>query len=130
MKQFFKKFSSFNKKINLKSSLVKFFPILVLKAGQQKYLMKDEDSKGRSEIKVNETEENKKIKGDELEMKDIIRGEYENKIRAFSSIEKKFYLFAKKGENGKYEMDYVNLFQSLIPFPYTKVIGHSEVNYN
>ena len=121
MKQFFKRFSS-QSKFNLKNSLRNFFPLIILKAGQQKLFMK-EDCK--DEVIVNQNDKNEK-----LELKDKIRGEYENKIRAFSSIEKKFYLFAKKGENGKYEMDYVNLFQSLIPFPYTKVIGHSEVNYN
>ena len=46
---------------------------------------------------------------------DIIKGEYENKLRIFSPIEKRFLIFGKiKTEKDK--MSYMDFFESLVPF--------------
>jgi len=57
---------------------------------------------------------------DKLDMKEIVKGEYENKIRAFASIEKRFLVFARVKKTGDYKMNYVQFLESLIPFNYIK----------
>lgn len=114
MNNFFRKFHkrSFNIKLNTKFLI----PVFFLKFNHQRFFMKN-DSKSPNIQNIAE----------EVEAKDLIRGEYENKIRAFSSVEKKYYLFSKKGEDGVRAMDSVNFFESLIPFPYAKVSSHDAV---
>lgn len=52
--------------------------------------------------------------------KDRIRGEYENKIRMFSTPEKIFEIFATiKKDDGLY-MSYSDLFRAICPFNYTE----------
>jgi hypothetical protein len=120
MKNFFKKFHYKLSKIKIDSKCL--IPFLLLKAHHQRLFLRTEE---------NHDLQNKNLKNkiEEVETKDLIRGEYENKIRAFSSIEKKFYLFSKKGEDGVRAMDSVNFFESLIPFPYSKVSSHDEVKF-
>jgi hypothetical protein len=60
---------------------------------------------------------------DELAAKIMLRGEYENKIRIFSSIEKRFLIFAKNDN----KMSYFQFLDSLIPFQYIKTLTHEEV---
>ena len=127
MKSFFKKFSSYRKKLNFKKNFLKFFPVLVLKSSQQKYYMKEEDSNENSTVLKDDYKKDFN-KSFELERSDKIKGDYENRIIAFSSIEKKFFLFAKKGADGNYVMDYVDFFNSFIPFPYSKISSRDEVN--
>ncbi len=45
----------------------------------------------------------------------IIKGEYENKIRIFSPIEKRYCIFGKIDSSEK-QMNYFDFFESLIPF--------------
>ncbi len=120
MKNFYKKFQNKFTKIKIDSKCL--IPFLLLKANHQRFLLQTEENN-------NLLNNNLKNKIEEVEAKDLIRGEYENKIRAFSSIEKKFYLFSKKGEDGVRAMDSVNFFESLIPFPYSKVSSHDEVKF-
>jgi len=63
-----------------------------------------------------------------LDMKLIIRGEYENRIRAFSSIEKKYSIFAGVKNFEQVRMNYFQFFDSLIPFAYSHTISNKEVN--
>ena len=70
-------------------------------------------------------EEEKKEK--KLDMKVIIRGEYENRIRAFSSIEKKYTIFAAVKNFEHVRMNYFQFFDSLIPFAYSDIISNQEV---
>ena len=117
MKYFFKKFT-FNK-LNLRLTIIKFLPLIMLKSKSQVLFLKEELPKDNIKIEDNSNSD--------LEMKFIIRGEYENKLRAFASIEKKFAQFGKKDKSGKYHMEYVNFFESLTPFPYAKVQTHKDV---
>lgn len=57
---------------------------------------------------------------DKLDMKEIVKGEYENKIRSFASVEKRFLVFAKVKQIGDYKMTYGQFLQSLLPFNYIK----------
>jgi hypothetical protein len=59
----------------------------------------------------------------DLTGQEIIRGEYENKIRIFSSIEKRFLIF---GKNEK-QMSYFRFLDSLIPFQFIKTLPDEEV---
>ena len=115
---YFKKFL-FSFKFNLKNTLFQFSPIIILKAGHQKLSMNNDKKDLVPEIEKKEN----------LELKYLIKGEYENKIRAFSSIEKKFFVFSKKDLKLNYSMDYIDFFDSLIPFPYTKVLSNDDVNF-
>jgi hypothetical protein len=62
-----------------------------------------------------------------LEMKDIVRGEYENKIRTFSSIEKRFLIFAKIKKFGDFKMTHFQLLDSLVPFQYIKTMSPDDL---
>jgi hypothetical protein len=73
-------------------------------------------------------EEEEKKESTELEMKDIVRGEYENKIRTFSSIEKRFLIFAKIKKYGDYRMNYFQFLDSLVPFQYIKTKNSEEIS--
>jgi len=67
-------------------------------------------------------------KKNELEMKTIIRGEYENRIRAFATIEKKYGIFAGVKNFDEVRMNYYQFFDSLIPFCYSEnTIPNQEV---
>lgn len=78
-------------------------------------------------FKILRLEEEEKENFD-LEKKDIIRGEYENKIRIFSSIEKRFLIFAKINEIKKdYRMNYFQFLDSLVPFQYIKTKKYEDV---
>ena len=73
-------------------------------------------------------EEEEKKESTELEMKDIVRGEYENKIRTFSSIEKRFLIFAKIKKYGDYRMNYFQFLDSLTPFQYIKIKSVDDIS--
>lgn len=66
------------------------------------------------------SEEEEDKQSDQLEMKEIVKGEYENKIRTFASIEKRFLVFAKVKRHGDYRMNYTQFLDSLVPFHYIK----------
>jgi calcium uptake protein 1, mitochondrial len=56
---------------------------------------------------------------EEASRADIIRGNYENKIRFFSSPEKTFEVFAsEKSEDGKLCMSYKDFLRAMTPFCY------------
>lgn len=55
-----------------------------------------------------------------LDWKDVTRGEYENKIRNFASIEKRFLVFANAIKYGDSKMTYFQFLNSLVPFQYIK----------
>lgn len=55
----------------------------------------------------------------------IIKGEYENKIRIFSPIEKRYCIFGKIDSSEK-QMDYFEFFESLIPFQNIQNKKHDE----
>lgn len=63
----------------------------------------------------------------QLTNKDIVRGEYENRIRQFSSIEKKFQIFAKIKKYGDFKMTYFQFLDSLVPFQYIKTIPLDQI---
>jgi hypothetical protein len=63
----------------------------------------------------------------DLEMKEIVKGEYENKIRTFASIEKRFLVFAKVKKYGDYRMNYTQFLDSLVPFNYIKTKSSEEM---
>lgn len=73
-------------------------------------------------------DEDEKKESTGLEMKDIVRGEYENKIRTFSSIEKRFLIFAKIKKYGDYRMNYFQFLDSLVPFQYIKTKNSEEIS--
>ena len=62
-----------------------------------------------------------------LEMKEIVKGEYENRIRSFASVEKRFLVFAKVKQIGDYKMTYGQFLQSLLPFNYIKTKSVEEM---
>jgi hypothetical protein len=99
--------SSFNKKIPTHTFLV--LPLIYMP--NVAYLADDE----------------KKENEHELEMKDIVRGEYENKIRTFSTIEKRFLIFAKIKKYGDFRMDYYQFLDSLVPFQYIKTLPQEDL---
>lgn len=55
----------------------------------------------------------------------IIKGEYENKIRIFSPIEKRYCIFGKI-DSAEKQMDYFEFFESLIPFQNIQNKKHDE----
>lgn len=59
---------------------------------------------------------------EELGMKDIIHGEYLNRIRYFASTEKRFTIFAKIKSKDAIQMDYFQFLDSLTPFTYSKTL--------
>jgi hypothetical protein len=73
-------------------------------------------------------DENKK--SNPLDLKDIVKGEYENKIRSFASIEKRFLIFSKAKKYGDYTMSYFQFLESLIPFQYIRTIPSDELIKN
>jgi hypothetical protein len=74
-----------------------------------------------------EEEEEKEKESTELTMKEIIKGEYENKIRTFASIEKKFSIFANCKKIGDLKMSYYQFIDSLTPFQYIKTKSSEEM---
>lgn len=92
------------------------FPILCMP--KMLVLKDDEDKNEKSEDSFT------------LEMKDIIRGEYENKIRTFASIEKRFLIFSKVKSGQDYRMTYFQFLDSLVPFQYIKTNPSEEVIKN
>jgi len=68
-----------------------------------------------------------KKESEELEFKDIVRGEYENKIRTFSSIEKKFLIFSKAKTNEEPKMNYYQFLETVVPFQYMKVLKEESI---
>ena len=52
----------------------------------------------------------------ELELKDITLGEYENRIRSFASIEKRFHVFANIKSSDDIKMNYFQFLYSMVPF--------------
>lgn len=74
-----------------------------------------------------EEDKNKKQDSSELEFKDIIRGEYENKIRIFSPIEKKFLIFSKLKSTEDLKMSSLNFLNCVTPFQYMKTLGEDEI---
>lgn len=77
--------------------------------------------------KVLYLKEEKEKESDELEFKDIIRGEYENKIRTFSPIEKKFLIFSKIKSTEELKMNYFQFLDSVVPFQYMKERNENEL---
>lgn len=73
--------------------------------------------------KMEDQEEDEK-----LDIKDITRGEYENKIRTFSSIEKKFLVFANIKKYGETKMSYIQFLHSMVPFQYIKTKNIADVD--
>lgn len=71
--------------------------------------------------------EEEKKESDELEFKEIIRGEYENKIRTFSSIEKKFLIFSRIKSTEELKMNYFQFLDSVVPFQYMKEIKEDQL---
>jgi hypothetical protein len=63
----------------------------------------------------------------EIEIKDIIRGEYENKLRKFASLEKKFMVFSGITSSDKIHMTQAQFFNCIIPFQHMKTIPFSEM---
>jgi hypothetical protein len=72
--------------------------------------------------KIAKLEEDKESSNQDftLNIKDVVRGEYENKIRTFASTEKKFLIFAKIKQYGDLRMTYFQFLDSLVPFQYIK----------
>lgn len=64
---------------------------------------------------------------DELEFKEIIRGEYENKIRTFSTIEKKFLIFSRIKSTDELKMSYFQFLDSAVPFQYMKELNEDQL---
>lgn len=64
---------------------------------------------------------------DGLEMKDITVGEYENRIRNFASIEKRFMVFANVRDPNEIKMNYFQFLYSLVPFQHIKTRSKAEV---
>ena len=71
--------------------------------------------------------EEEEKESDELEFKEIIRGEYENKIRTFSPIEKKFLIFSRLKSTDELKMNYFQFLDSVVPFQYMKEIKEEKL---
>jgi hypothetical protein len=67
------------------------------------------------------------LEEEELQIKDIIQGEYLNRIRIFAKPEKKFTIFAQLNSSSDPVMTYFQLLDSLTPFPYTKILSIPEI---
>jgi hypothetical protein len=72
-------------------------------------------------------EEEDKKQSDELEFKDIIRGEYENKIRLFAPIEKRFLIFSRIKNNDDLKMSYFQFLDCVVPFQYMKTLKEDKL---
>ena len=68
-------------------------------------------------------------KENRLDLKIAVRGQYENKIRAFASIEKKFAVFANIKTQDNLTMSYYQFFDSLTPFAYSEIDTLPEVSH-
>ena len=69
-----------------------------------------------------------KCESEDLTSVEVIRGEYENKIRSFASIEKRFLLFSKVKKAGEIPtMTYFQFLESIVPFQYMKTKPREEV---
>lgn len=77
---------------------------------------------------MEEVKENQEAESTELDIKDIIKGEYENRLRTFSTIEKKYHIFANIKNAGEAKMSYIQFLHSLIPFQYIKTKSIDEVD--
>ena len=73
------------------------------------------------------SKEDKKKDSNVLDFKDIIRGEYENKIRTFSSIEKRFLIFSRVKSTEDIKMTYYQFLDSVVPFQYMKTLPEAEL---
>lgn len=62
---------------------------------------------------------------EEMTSTERIKGEYENRIRIFSPIEKKYSIFGKI-KNKSQQMDYYQFFDSLIPYQGIKLYSGEE----
>jgi len=111
---FFRFNSFFKKKLNKKCINKNLWVPLVfspfLFAKNVLFLEKDEDNESN-----------------ELSFKDIIRGEYENKIRTFSPIEKKFLIFSKIKSSDEVKMSYFQFLDSVVPFQYMKTLNEEKL---
>jgi hypothetical protein len=58
----------------------------------------------------------------DIKLKDSIRGEYENKIRVFASLEKRFMIFSDIKTPDKLSMSQNQFFHCILPFQYMKTI--------
>jgi hypothetical protein len=65
-------------------------------------------------------------KSTELDLKEITLGEYENRIRSFASIEKRFLVFANITSPGDVKMNYFQFLHSMVPFQYIKTRSKTE----
>ena len=74
--------------------------------------------------KEKEKEKNQKEKEEshDIHLKDLIRGEYENKIRMFCGLEKKFLVFAGIKSSENLQMTYGQFLDCIIPFQHMKTI--------
>ena len=62
----------------------------------------------------------------ELDIKDITLGEYENRIRNFASIEKRFLVFANVHSKDDLKMNYFQFLHNLVPYQYIKIRDKKE----
>jgi hypothetical protein len=62
----------------------------------------------------------------ELDLKEITLGEYENRIRNFASIEKRFLIFANIKSPNDIKMNYFQFLHSMVPFQYIKTRSKTE----
>lgn len=69
----------------------------------------------------------KSIKLQALSSTEIIKGEYENKIRIFSPIEKRYLIFGKI-KNSEDSMDTIGFFESLVPFQNLEIKNKEEIH--
>lgn len=69
------------------------------------------------------------IKEPQIANKDLIKGEYNNRIRIFSPLEKKYLIFGNI-QNEKDQMSLFQFFNSLIPFQYIATLPFEEVLKN
>lgn len=67
------------------------------------------------------------IKLQALSSTEVIKGEYENKIRIFSPIEKRYLIFGKI-KSSEDSMDSIGFFESLLPFHNLETRSREEIN--
>lgn len=72
-------------------------------------------------------EEEKKNESEKLSINEIIRGEYENKIRFFAALEKKFMIFAGINSVEKDQMTYFQFLHCITPFQHMKTLQLEEI---
>jgi len=71
--------------------------------------------------------EEEEKESEKLDFKELIRGEYENKIRTFSPIEKKFLIFSRIKSTEELKMSYFQFLESVVPFQYMKQIDEEKL---